>query len=192
MEEGRQDAQTWSDALKLYEWLCTFVAVAQREHEDWWLDVGAIMRLETRDPRGWESIDPYEGEEERREDPLFPWLETPSTPADAERYRPRVSELPRSSVRSLIVLLGVLGLDVSKTGRWEERRPDMERWADVILSRFPESTRFYSNVGWKGDHPDFYEQGVWGGWDPFSHYDCDAGLIAVNDDEVAVFWNFLN
>ncbi|MEU0399348.1 hypothetical protein ABZ318_03705 [Streptomyces sp. NPDC006197] len=192
MEEGRQDPHDWSDALKLYERLCTFVAVAPREHEEWWLDVGAIMRLETRDPRGWESIDPYEGEEERREDPLFPWLETPSTPADAERYRSMVGEVPRSSVRSLIVLLGVLGLDVAKTWRWEERRPEMERRADVLLSRFPESTRFYSNVGWKGDHPDFYEQGVQGGWNGFSHYVYDAGLIAVNDDEVAVFWNFLN
>lgn len=192
MEEGRLDAHTWSDALKLYERLSTFVGVAPRAHDEWWLDVGAVMRLETRDPRGWESIDPYEGEEERREDPLFPWLETPSTPEDAERYLPRVRELPRSSVKSLVVLLGVLGLDVAKTWRWEERRPDMERRADVILSRFPDGTRFYTNLGWKGDRPDFYEQGTWGGYDPFSHYDCDAGLIAVNDDEVAVLWNFLS
>ncbi|MFF2791399.1 hypothetical protein ACFVT6_32380 [Streptomyces sp. NPDC058049] len=192
MEEGRLDAHTWSDALELYERLSTFVGVAPRAHDEWWLDVGAVMRLETRDPRGWESIDPYEGEEERREDPLFPWLETPSTPEDAERYLPRVRELPRSSVKSLVVLLGVLGLDVAKTWRWEERRPDMERRADVILSRFPDGTRFYTNLGWKGDRPDFYEQGTWGGYDPFSHYDCDAGLIAVNDDEVAVLWNFLS
>ncbi|MEJ8644758.1 hypothetical protein WKI68_32770 [Streptomyces sp. MS1.HAVA.3] len=149
------------------------------------------MRLETRDPRAWESIDPFEGEEERREDPLFPWLEIPSTPADAERCLPRVGELPRSSVRSLVVLLGVLGLDVAKTWRWEERRPEMERRADVILSRFPDGTRFSTNLGWKGDRPDFYEQGVWA-YNSFSQYDCDAGLIAVNDDEVAVFWNFLS
>ncbi|MEU9038763.1 hypothetical protein AB0D45_28215 [Streptomyces sp. NPDC048352] len=185
-------AATWSDALKLYRWLCTWVGVAPREHQEWWLDVGAIMRLETQDPRGWESIDPYEGNEERLEGPLFPWLETPSTAVDAERYRPRVRELPRASARSLIVLLGVLGLDVAKASQWEERRPEMERRADVILSRFPATTRFYSNIGWKGDHPDFYEQGVWGGLDPFSCYGWDAGLIAVNDEEVAVFWNFQN
>ncbi|MEJ8644757.1 hypothetical protein WKI68_32765 [Streptomyces sp. MS1.HAVA.3] len=99
-------AQAWSDGLQLYRWPCTFVGVAPREHDEWWLDVGAVMRLETRDPRAWESIDPYEGEDERREDPLFPWLETPSTLEDAERYRARVDELPRSSVKSLIVLLG--------------------------------------------------------------------------------------
>ncbi|WP_326591468.1 hypothetical protein [Streptomyces sp. NBC_01294] len=183
------DAEAWADALKLYERLSTFVGVAPREHDEWWLDVGAIMRLETRDPRAWESIDPYEGEEERREDPLFPWLETPSTPADAERHLPRVRELPPSSVRSLVVLLGVLGLDVAKTWRWEERRPEMERRADVILSRFPDGTRFHTNLGWRGDRPDFYRQSS-RSHHPFSQYDWDAGLIAVNDDEVAVLWNF--
>ncbi|MFF4419347.1 hypothetical protein ACFY04_00915 [Streptomyces sp. NPDC001549] len=94
VQEGRPDARTWSDALRLYEWVCTFVGVAPREHDDWWLDVGAITRLETRDPRGW-----------------------------------------------------------------------------------------------KGDRPDFYAQPS-RSHDPFSTYDWDAGLIAVNDDEAAVLWNF--
>ncbi|MFJ6612007.1 hypothetical protein ACIQPT_17230 [Streptomyces sp. NPDC091289] len=193
MEAGRLDAATWSDALKLYEWLCTFVSVARREHDEWWLDVGSIMRLETRDPRGWESIDPNDGEDERREDPLFPWLEVPSTPADVERYNRRMEEIPRSSVRSLLVLLGIAagGVDVPKRLGWEERRSEMERRADVVLSRFPASTRFYTNLGGNGDHPDFYQQSSWG-HAPFSRNDWDAGLVAVNDDEVAVFWNFQN
>ncbi|MFJ8214681.1 hypothetical protein [Streptomyces sp. NPDC096033] len=184
--------EAWADALQLYARLCTFVAVAPRTCEEWWLDVGAMMRLRTQDPRGWQSIDPYDGEEERADDPLFPWLEAPVTPADAERFRPRVRELPRASARSLIALLGVLGLDVTKTSHWEDRRPGMERRADVILSRFPAGSRFYSNIGWKGDRPDFYEQGVWGGLDPFSQYGWDAGLIVVNDEEVALLWNFLS
>ncbi|WP_327415713.1 hypothetical protein [Streptomyces sp. NBC_01233] len=191
----RQDlnAEAWADALKLYTWVSTFVGVAPREHDEWWLDVGAVMRLETRDPRGWESIDPYEGEDERLEDPLFPWLETPSTPADAERYRGRVDEIPRSSVRSLIVLLGAgtSRTDVSRSPGWEEHRPQTERRAEAILSRFPDGTRFYTNLGWKSDHPDFCEQ-PFRTHDPFSRYDWDAGLIAVNDDEVAVLWNFLS
>ncbi|MFI1284123.1 hypothetical protein ACH4U5_25805 [Streptomyces sp. NPDC020858] len=183
-------AEAWSDGLQLYRWLCTFVGVAPREHDEWWLDVGAIMRLETRDPRAWESIDPYEGEEERREDPLFPWLETPSTPADAERYRGRVDEVPRSSVRSLIVLLGSAPrADLSLSPGWEEHLPTRERRADLILSRFPDGTRFHTNLGWKGDRPDFYKQSS-RSYHPFSQYDWDAGLIAVNDDEVAVLWNF--
>ncbi|MGW6943979.1 hypothetical protein ACWGF3_33930 [Streptomyces xanthophaeus] len=186
--------RSWSDALTLYEWLCTFVGVARREHDEWWLDVGAIMRLETRDPRGWESIDPYEGEEERRDDPFHPWLETPSTPADAERHRRRMGEeLPRSAVRSVLVLLGSAAspLDITRSQGWEERRPGMERRAEAILSRFPDGTRFHTNLGWKGDRPDFYSPSS-RSYDPFSSYDWDAGLIAVNDDEVAVFWNFQN
>ncbi|MFG2294123.1 hypothetical protein [Streptomyces sp. NPDC048603] len=184
--------KTWSDALKLYEWICTFVAVAPREHEEWWLDVGAIMRLETRDPRGWESIDPYEGEEERRDDPLFPWLETPATPADAERFRERVREVPRHSVRSLLVRLGsAAASDLTRWPGWEEHLPEKERRADVILSRFPEGTRFYTNIDPNGDPPDFYK---WSSvaYDSFSRSDWDAGLIAVNDGEVALLWNFQN
>ncbi|MEU6861791.1 hypothetical protein ABZ924_00725 [Streptomyces sp. NPDC046876] len=184
------NAKAWADALKLYRWLCTFVGAAPREHHEWWLDVGAIIRLETRDPRGWASIDPYEGEDERREDPLFPWLEAPSTPADAERCRGLVKELPRSSVRSLLVLLGAPPhADLYLLPEWAERRPEMERRADVILSRFPDGTRFYTNLGWKGDQPDFTKQSS-RSQNPFSQCDWDAGLIAVNDDEVAVFWNF--
>lgn len=185
-------SEAWRDALKLYAWVSTFVGVAAREHDEWWLDVGAIMRLETRDPRGWESIDPYEGEEERRDDPLFPWLETPSTPADAERYRALVSELPRSSVPSLLVLLTVRPLsDPSALPGWEERRQETDRRAEAILSRFPDDTRFYTNLGWKGERPDFRKQSSLGS-NAFSGYDWDAGLIAVNKDEVAVFWNFQN
>ncbi|MGW7438807.1 hypothetical protein [Streptomyces sp. NPDC054849] len=184
--------EAWTNALKLYEWVCTFVGVAPRAHDEWWLDVRAIMRLETQDPRGWEAIDPYDGEEERREDPLFPWLETPSTPADTERYRALVSELPRSSVPSLLVLLAVRPLsDLSLLPGWERRGPEMDGRAEAILSRFPDGTRFYTNLGWKGDRPDFRKQSSLGS-NPFSGYDWDAGLIAVNDDEVAVFWNFQN
>ncbi|MEV7615734.1 hypothetical protein [Streptomyces sp. NPDC089799] len=185
-------AETWREALGLYEWLSTFVAVAPREHEEWWLDVGAVMRLETRDPRGWESVDPFEGEEERREDPLFPWLETPSTPADAERFRGRVQEVPRHAVRSLIVRLGSAPVsDLSRWPGWEEGLPESERRADVILSRFPDGTRFHTNLDPKGDLPDFYRWSAVA-YDAFSRYDWDAGLIAVNDEEVAVLWNFQN
>lgn len=193
MDADRLDAHMWSEALRLYEWVVTFVGVAPREHDEWWLDVGAIMRLETRDPRGWESIDPDEGEDERREDPLFPWVEVPSTSEGVERCRRLVGEIPRSSVRSLLVLLGAgtSRLDLSKSLSWDELLPEMERRADVILSRFPDGTRFYTNLGWNSGHPNFYKQ-PYRTHSPFSRSDWDAGLIAVNDDEVAVFWNFLS
>lgn len=100
---------------------------------------------------------------------------------------------PRSSARSLLVLLTVAAnsTDVSRTPGREERRPDRERRADALLSRFPDGTRFHTDLGGKGDRPDFYALSS-RGHDPFSSYDWDAGLIAVNDDEVAMFWNFQN
>ncbi|MFF8271902.1 hypothetical protein ACF059_31680 [Streptomyces sp. NPDC016562] len=185
-------SETWTDALKLYEWVCTFVGVAAREHDEWWLDAGAIMRLETQDPRGWESIDPYDGEEERREDPLFPWLDTPSTSADAERCRALVSELPRASVPSLLILLAVRPLSaLSLLPGGEGCGSERDSRAEVLLSRFPEGTRFYTNLGWKDGRSDVRRPSALGS-NPFSGYDWDAGLIAVNEDEVAVFWNFQN
>ncbi|MEV8532912.1 hypothetical protein [Streptomyces sp. NPDC051211] len=182
-------AEIWADALDLYESSYTFVSVAPRVHAEWWLDFASIVRLEARDPRGWRSIDPDEEEFDLRVDPIYPWLQPPATVEEAERFHGRVKELPRSSVRSLLVLLGILGMDVSKAPNWDRRRPGMERRADVITSRLSSDTRFYSNLGWKGDHPDFYEQPVTG-MDPFSQHGWDAGLIAVNDAEVGVFWAF--
>lgn len=88
-----------------------------------------------------------------------------------------------------MVLLAVVGMNVSKSRDFEDRRPEMERRARVLLSRFPDGACFYSNVGWKGEHPNFYEQPV-NGTSPFSRSRWDAGLIAVNDTEVALIWTF--
>ncbi|MBT2442623.1 hypothetical protein J7E93_21435 [Streptomyces sp. ISL-36] len=184
-------AQTWAEALGLYDDPYTIATVAPRDHEEWWLDVAAIMRGETRDPRGWRSVDSYEEEigEERLADPLHPWMSPPVTPADVERFRTYVKELPRSSVQSLLVVLGVIGWNVARTFQWEERRPEMERRARLIMSRFPDGTRFYSNVGWTGKDPDFYQQPITG-MSTFASDKWDGGLIAVNDAEIAMIWVF--
>ncbi|MBT2477753.1 hypothetical protein [Streptomyces sp. ISL-94] len=182
-------AEEWADALELYEYSYTSVSVARREHEEWWLDAAAIMRGQTADPRGWRSLDPDEDEDARRDDPLFPFAKAPATPEDVARFRQRVTEVPWSSVQSLVVLLGIPGLDAAKVPEFDHHRPEMERRARLIISRFPNGTRFYSNVGWKAENPDFYEQPV-RLTDPFSRYGWDAGLIAVNDAEVEMIWYF--
>lgn len=87
-------AEAWADALELYQYSYTSVSVVRREHEEWWLDAAAIMRGQTSDPRGWRSLDPDEDEDERRDDPLFPFAEAPTTPEDVVRFRQRVTELP--------------------------------------------------------------------------------------------------
>ncbi|MFD4739693.1 hypothetical protein ACFWNR_32590 [Streptomyces virginiae] len=147
------------------------------------------MRGQISDPRGWRSLDPDEDEDERRDDPLFPFTEVPTTPEGVVRFRQRVTELPRSAVQSLVVVLGIPGLEVAKAVDFGRDRPEMERRARLILSRFRPGTRFYSNVGWKTESPDFYEQPI-RLTDPLSRYGWDAGLIAVNDAEVAMIWYF--
>ncbi|MFG2294122.1 hypothetical protein [Streptomyces sp. NPDC048603] len=190
MEEARLNADSWANALELFDARNAFVGVTARSHTEWWLDAAALLRGTARDPRGWRALDPYEDEIGlERPAPPYPWIEPPASAADVERFRGMVRELPRPSVSSLLVLLGIVGMDVSKTWRWEERRPGMERRAADILRRFPDGTRFYSNIGWTGDHPDFYEQPV-AGMHQFSQDLWDAGLIAVNDTEVALFWTF--
>ncbi|WP_404959477.1 hypothetical protein [Streptomyces sp. 147326] len=181
-------AKAWANGLALYEDRWALAAVAPRDHTEWWFDVAAIMRGETTDPRGWATLDPYE-EEVDREVQTFAWIEPPSTPADVARFRRSVHELPRSSAKSLMVLIALVGMNASKTWHFEERRPEMERRAVLLLSRFPDGTRFYSNIAWEGEQPDFYEQPVNGTF-PFSRSRWDAGLIAVNDTEVAMIWTF--
>ncbi|MFI8812769.1 MULTISPECIES: hypothetical protein [unclassified Streptomyces] len=183
------NAEDWADALALF-YRYTFVAVTRREHDEWWRDAWSIMRGEARDPRGWASLDPDAEEEERADDPAFPFVPPPTnTSSDVLLWSRRVTELPGSSAGSLLVTLATNWLDVSREWEFDRRRPEMERRARVVLSRFPSKTRFYSNVGWKGDEPDFYAQPV-RSTDPLSRYDWDAGLIAVSDDEVGLFWSF--
>ncbi|MCX4675247.1 hypothetical protein OG413_07910 [Streptomyces sp. NBC_01433] len=185
------DEQSWADAVALFE-RYSYVAVVRRSHAEWWYDVWSIMRGEGRDPRGWLSLDPAEGEDERMEDPTFPFsppVNSGLADADAEAWRGRAFELPRSSVRTLLVTLATNWLNVSREWEFDRRRPGMERRADLLLSRFPPGSRFYSNVGWRGADPDFYEQPV-REVDPFSQFDWDAGLIAVSEAEVGIFWSF--
>ncbi|WP_371594514.1 hypothetical protein [Streptomyces virginiae] len=181
-------AEGWADGLGLYEDRWAFATVAPRDHAEWWFDVAAIMRGETADPWGWASLDPYE-EDVDREVETFAWIEPPTHPADVARFRHSVDELPRSSVTSLMVLLAIVGMDASKTWNFDERQPEMERRAQLLLSRFPVGTRFYSNIGWDGEAPNFYEQPV-NATNPFSRSRWDAGLLAVNDTEVALIWTF--
>ncbi|WP_328393911.1 hypothetical protein OHS70_04590 [Streptomyces sp. NBC_00390] len=185
------NAEAWAEAIELFDARYAFVGVAARSQSEWWFDVASLIRGETQDPRGWRARDPYDDEIglERPADPLYPWIQPPATPEDAESFRGMVRELPRSSVLSLLVLLGIVGMDVSKTWRFEERRHEMEGRAAALLARFPEGTRFYSNISWTGEQPDFYEQPVTG-MAQFSQDLWDAGLIAVNDTEVAMFWTF--
>lgn len=180
--------EAWAEALVLFERF-TFVSVAHREHEEWWYDVASIMRGEAQDPRGWRSLDPHEGEDERREDPIFPFQQPPVNAAEVGLWRNRVKEIPRTSVERLLVTLASAWLDVTREWDFDRRGPKMEERARALLSRFPAATRFYANTGWGSENPDYYVMAATG-VNPFTQYDADAGLIAVSDVEVGMFWSF--
>ncbi|WP_329336776.1 hypothetical protein OG252_15860 [Streptomyces sp. NBC_01352] len=179
------DAAAWADALTMYERRYSIVVVGPRRHEDWVLDADALLRKETTDPRSWKSREFYEeGDEEWSPDRLVPFL-----PAD-EGWRARLREITRTSAEQLLVAISTNWLDVTKEPGFEDRRPELEEKARVLLARFPApAARFFTN-GWYGvDDPlDFYHPIT--GCDPFSEHDWDVGLLAVSETELGIFWSF--
>ncbi|MEV8448776.1 hypothetical protein [Streptomyces sp. Cmuel-A718b] len=166
----------------------SFIAVGPRAHEDWLLDVASVMRREKADPRGWRGRDPEHGEEELEEDPAFPFRVPPTDEAGAAAWRSRLFQIPRSAVAPLLVMLATDAMDVTRQYGFADRRRGMEEHAQVILSRFPEGSQFFTNTRHGVGHPNFYER-VTGCW-PMSQYAWDFGLLAVSDDEVGLIWSF--
>ncbi|GAA3997711.1 hypothetical protein GCM10022384_50950 [Streptomyces marokkonensis] len=182
------DANTWAAAVEMYRNRYSFIAVGPRAHEDWLPDVAAVMHREVADPRGWRGRDSERGEVELEEDPGFPFRAPPADEAVAAEWRSRLFEIPRSAVVRLLVMLATDAMDVSRQYGFADRRLGMEEHGQVILSRFPEGSRFFTNTRHGGDHPDFYEK-VTGCW-PMSQYAWDFGLLAASDDEIGLIWSF--
>ncbi|MFJ2161559.1 MULTISPECIES: hypothetical protein [unclassified Streptomyces] len=189
------DADAWANALTMYERRYSIVTVGPRTHQDWSQDALALLRKEVSDPRSWRTLEYWsEADEEWRADWLAPFEEPgPDWPTG-------LWTVPRTSVERLLVMLSTNWLDVPnerKRNDFEARRPELERKARVILSRFPEETSFYTNSGYPGsysgpstdaDVPDFYEATT--GCTPLSQHDWDLGLFAVSETEVGIFWSF--
>ncbi|WP_223185368.1 hypothetical protein [Streptomyces sp. CBMA152] len=157
------DAAAWAEALAMYRQRYTYALVGPRVQEDWVRDVAAVMRREAVDPRGWDWVDVDADDEEWAADPAFPFVVPPTDPEGAAVWRARLREVPRPAVERLLVLLATTWLDVPKergSNDFEARRPDLERAARVILSRFPEDTAFYTNTGYENpDHPGLLRPG---------------------------------
>jgi hypothetical protein len=182
------DGDSWWSAVEMYDHRYTFVAAGPRTREDWLHDVASVMRGETTDPRAWRTIDPDEGEEEREDDPAYPFVVPPVDEAGAAEWRGRLREIPRSAVVRLLVLLATIDLDVSRDPRLPVQRPEMEKHARVILTRFSPGARFFTNTRGGGAPPDFYQQ--ISSCSPLSQYAWDLGLLWVSDEEVGLIWSF--
>ncbi|WP_338020808.1 hypothetical protein [Streptomyces sp. TR1341] len=182
------DERAWADAIGMYERRYTYAKVTGRDHADWALDVDRLMRGNTPDVRGWRVNDPLAGEFERLDDPYYPFALRPDA-ARTDAWKYHLDEIPRSSAKRFLVALSTLWLNVEDTPEFEERREDLERRAEVILSRFPEgSSRFYANTGSESARLDYYKR--ISGCDPISVHDWDLGLFLVSDTEVGMVWSF--
>ncbi|MFJ3225797.1 hypothetical protein ACIPJS_20895 [Streptomyces sp. NPDC086783] len=182
------DEKSWADAIDMYARRYSIAKVTTRKHEDWALDVSHLMHGDTADARGWRTVDFHAGEFERLDDPSYPFTRIPGDRMTTEEWKRRLHEIPRSSVARLLVVLSTQWLNVEDEERFDERRPGLEKNADVILSRFPAGSRFFANAGYRSPTPDYYER--ISGVTTFSRNDWDVGLFLVSDSEVGMVWSF--
>ncbi|MFF0596649.1 hypothetical protein [Streptomyces antibioticus] len=182
------DERSWAEALGMYEMRATVAKVTGREHDNWLLDVATLMRGDTRDVRGWRTVDKWEGELDRIDEPSYPFAIPPEALATPDAWKPYLHEIPRSQALRFLVALATPWIDVTMEPDFEERREALEADARVILSRFPEGSHFYANTGRDSATRDYYERVS--GWYPFSTRTYDFGLVLVSQTEVGMVWSF--
>ncbi|MFP3989525.1 hypothetical protein U9R90_19015 [Streptomyces sp. E11-3] len=183
-------------ALRLLEDVYTFAASGPRLHEDWAYDVLAILHRTVRDPRGWVRLDWDRRNTSRTAVPAYPFA-----PPAASRFLDSLYPVePQAAVAALAIM----------TEEWQSEpapvrsRPDQDAVladARTLLDRYGPTARYWTNATAAASNPapDFVAAGLQGtrshgfltseylnGLDLFD----DLGLIAVNDDEVGVFWSF--
>ncbi|MGV4985046.1 hypothetical protein ACVB8X_12350 [Streptomyces sp. NRAIS4] len=183
------DERSWAEALGMYERRATIAKVTSRKHENWLLDLATLMHGDTRDARGWRTVDLWEGELERLDEPSYPFVGprgAVATPPDA--WKPYLYEIPRSQAVRFLVALSTPWIDVTKEPDFEERREALETNARVILSRFSEGSHFYANTGRDSASRDYYQRVS--GWHSFSVRTYDFGLVLVSETEVGMVWSF--
>lgn len=197
LAEFRSRRCPWNAAaLRLLDDVYTFAATGPRLHEDWAYDVIAVMNRTVRDPRGWVRLDWDRANAVRQTLPAYPF----APPAASELPNLLYPVEPEAAVGALAVM----------TEEWQSEpspvrsRPDRDvvlADARTLLERYGPTARYWTNATAAASNPapDFVATGLQGtrshgfltaeylnGLDFFE----DLGLIAVNDEEVGVFWSF--
>ncbi|MFD5146022.1 hypothetical protein [Streptomyces sp. NPDC058401] len=180
------DQTSWEAAVRhLFEDAYPYDATGPRRHEDWILDVLALM-ARVPDPRGWTGLDDAAQSPEREGFPTFPFAVHPP-----EYIAPRLREIDRDSAENLLLALTDDGCTLSSLKRFTESEAELRVMARTILARYGDAATFHTNVSKPGPVPgtlDFTERS-WA-YSPLSVYSEDYGLIVVSDTEVGMFWNF--
>ena len=181
------DQASWDAAVRhLYRDACAYIATCPRLHEEWTLDVLAVMGRGVPDPRGWARLDDAEENPQRVGWPQYPFAAHPP-----EYIAPRLKEIDRDSAENLLLALTEEGCTLSNLRYFDESPDELRAMARTILARYGDEATHHTNVSMYGSAPgtlDFTLESL--GYRPLSVYVEDCGLVIVSDTEVGLFWNF--
>ncbi|MFD5949682.1 hypothetical protein ACFWAZ_29965 [Streptomyces collinus] len=197
LAEFRSRRSPWNAAaLRLLDDTYTFVSTGPRRHKDWAHDVHAVLNRTVTDPRGWVRLDWDRANPARRTVPAYPFapLDPASLPA---RLYPLEAE---SAVTALAIMAEEWQAEPAPV-RFRPDRDTLLEDARCLLERYGPGACYWTNatVAASGPAPDFLASGL---QDTTSHcfHTCeyiagldifeDLGVIAVNEEEVGVFWSF--
>ncbi|MFF3729802.1 hypothetical protein ACFYXM_05575 [Streptomyces sp. NPDC002476] len=180
------DQTSWEAAVRhLFEDAYPYDATGPRRHEDWVLDVLALMGR-VPDPRGWTGLDDAAENPEREGFPTFPFAVHPR-----EYIAKRLQEIDRASAENLLLALTDDCCTLSNLRRFTESEEELRAMARTILARYGDGASYHTNVKMPGHVRgtlDFTSPGF--AYSPLSVYSEDCGLVVVSDTEVGMFWNF--
>ncbi|MCS0635826.1 hypothetical protein NX801_09130 [Streptomyces sp. LP05-1] len=179
------DKSSWDTAVRrLYVHACAYIATGPRRHENWVLDVLAVMGR-VPDPRGWTVID------DAAENPDQMWSSVyPFEVHTVEYIAPRLKEIDRDSAENLLLAITEAGCTLSNLRYLDETPEELRAMAQTILARYGDAATYYTNVSKRGSAPgtlDFTLDSF--GYSPMGVYMEDCGLVVVTDTEVGLFWN---
>ncbi|MFC9173969.1 MULTISPECIES: hypothetical protein [Streptomyces] len=180
------DQKSWEAAVRhLYEDACPYDATGARRHEDWILDVLALM-ARVPDPRGWTGLDDTAQHPEREASPTYPFVAHPP-----EYVARRLQKIDGGSAENLLLALTDDGCTLSNLARFTESQGELREMARTILARYGEGASYHTNVNKPGHVRGTldFTTSDWA-YSPLSVYSEDYGLIVVSDAEVGMFWNF--
>ncbi|CAL9627128.1 hypothetical protein [Streptomyces sp. enrichment culture] len=195
--EFRSRRSLWNAAaLRLLDDTYTFVATGPRQHEDWAHDVHAVLHREVADPRGWVRLDWDRSNPARRTVPAYPF-----DPPDPAQMHSRLYSLETNAAAAALAIMAEEWQSEPAPVRTRADRDALLADARLLLDRYGPGARYWTNAKAAAGNPapDFLASGLQSTASHHFHTSEyiaglfifeDLGVIAVNDEEVGVFWSF--
>ncbi|MGW6690009.1 hypothetical protein [Streptomyces sp. NPDC054961] len=142
LEEFRSRRCPWNAAaLRLLNDVYAFVGTGPRPHEDWVLDVLAVLHRSVRDPRGWLRLDRDRTGAARSAVPAYPFA-----PPAASAFRERVHPL---EAEAAVGAVAVMAEEWQSEPAPVRSRPDRDAVladARTLLDRYGPTARYWTNA----------------------------------------------